>query len=90
MAENIREVFWLLDWQEQKILYLSPAYEEVWGRPVTTAKTSPRPSIKKSAKYCTVPISRQKKFWAGSVINLRSLQTPYLRMKLLTGLSLKH
>jgi len=34
MAENIREVFWLYDLQEQKILYLSPAYEEVWGRPV--------------------------------------------------------
>jgi PAS domain S-box-containing protein len=34
MAENIREVFWLLDWKEQKFLYLSPAYEEVWGRPV--------------------------------------------------------
>jgi diguanylate cyclase (GGDEF)-like protein/PAS domain S-box-containing protein len=33
LAENIREVFWLFDWQEQRVLYVSPAYETVWGRP---------------------------------------------------------
>ncbi len=32
LAENIREVFWLFDWQERRVLYVSPAYEEVWGR----------------------------------------------------------
>jgi PAS domain S-box-containing protein len=32
MAENIREVFWLFDWQAQKVIYVSPAYESVWGR----------------------------------------------------------
>jgi PAS domain S-box-containing protein len=32
MAEHIREVFWLFDWKEQKVLYVSPAYEEIWGR----------------------------------------------------------
>ncbi|MBN2380673.1 PAS domain S-box protein [candidate division WOR-3 bacterium] len=31
IAENIREVFWLTDWTENKVLYVSPAYEEVWG-----------------------------------------------------------
>jgi len=32
LAENIREVFWLgsLDWHE--VYYVSPAYEEVWGK----------------------------------------------------------
>ncbi len=32
MAENIREVFWTgsPDWKE--VLYISPAYEKVWGR----------------------------------------------------------
>lgn len=32
MADNIREVFWLFDWQKQKVIYVSPAYEEIWGR----------------------------------------------------------
>ena len=34
MAENIREVFWLFDWKNQKIEYISPAYEQIWGRKV--------------------------------------------------------
>jgi diguanylate cyclase (GGDEF)-like protein/PAS domain S-box-containing protein len=34
LADNIREVFWLFDWNEQRVLYASPAYEEVWGRPL--------------------------------------------------------
>ncbi|MGD2079619.1 MAG: PAS domain S-box protein [Nitrospirota bacterium] len=33
MAENIREVFWLFDWEEQKVIYVSPSYEDIWGRP---------------------------------------------------------
>jgi PAS domain S-box-containing protein len=33
LAENITDVFWLLDWTEQKIIYVSPAYEKAWGRP---------------------------------------------------------
>ncbi|MGD9065216.1 MAG: PAS domain S-box protein [Desulfobacterales bacterium] len=32
IAENIREVFWLFDWQEQRVLYVSPAYDLIWGR----------------------------------------------------------
>jgi PAS domain S-box-containing protein len=32
MADNIREVFWLFDWKEQKVIYVSPAYEVIWGR----------------------------------------------------------
>jgi PAS domain S-box-containing protein len=34
MAYNIREVFWLFDWIEQKVIYVSPAYETIWGRSV--------------------------------------------------------
>ncbi|MGD9054661.1 MAG: PAS domain S-box protein, partial [Desulfobacterales bacterium] len=34
MADNIREVFWLFDWIEQKVIYVSPAYETIWGRSV--------------------------------------------------------
>ena len=34
LAENIHEVFWLMDWPSGEIVYLSPAYEAVWGRPI--------------------------------------------------------
>ena len=32
IAENISDVFWLFDWQEQCVLYVSPAYDQIWGR----------------------------------------------------------
>jgi two-component system sensor histidine kinase/response regulator len=31
-AENIREVFWMVPPSADEILYVSPAYEQVWGR----------------------------------------------------------
>ena len=32
LAENIREVFWMSSPASNEILYVSPAYEQVWGR----------------------------------------------------------
>jgi PAS domain S-box-containing protein len=32
MAENIREVFWMSDPKQPAMLYVSPAYEEIWGQ----------------------------------------------------------
>ncbi len=32
MAENIRDAFFLLDADGDRMLYISPAYEEIWGR----------------------------------------------------------
>jgi PAS domain S-box-containing protein len=32
IAENIREVFWITEPKDNKLIYISPAYEEVWGR----------------------------------------------------------
>jgi PAS domain S-box-containing protein len=32
LAENIREVFYLRDAQKLQLFYVSPAYEQVWGR----------------------------------------------------------
>ncbi|MBW4543884.1 MAG: PAS domain S-box protein [Symplocastrum torsivum CPER-KK1] len=32
LTENIREVFWLKPLKIDQVIYLSPAYEEVWGR----------------------------------------------------------
>ena len=34
LSENIRDVFWILDAATGKPLYISPAFEQVWGRPV--------------------------------------------------------
>ncbi|MDB5346541.1 MAG: domain S-box protein [Schlesneria sp.] len=32
MAENIHEIFWMTDVRIGRVLYVSPGYEEVWGR----------------------------------------------------------
>ena len=32
LAENIDQVFWMLDLATEKLLYVSPAFEKVWGR----------------------------------------------------------
>jgi two-component system, cell cycle sensor histidine kinase and response regulator CckA len=34
VVNNIREVFWLRDGATHRILYVSPGYEEIWGRSV--------------------------------------------------------
>lgn len=31
MAENIEEVFWIIDSKMSQLLYISPAYQKVWG-----------------------------------------------------------
>ena len=36
MAESIQEVFWLLDVRTGQALYVSPAFEAIWGRPGQT------------------------------------------------------
>jgi PAS domain S-box-containing protein len=32
MAANVGEVFWMLDVEKNKLLYVSPAFERIWGR----------------------------------------------------------
>jgi PAS domain S-box-containing protein len=32
LAENIHEVFWMVDTQEDRVIYISPSCEKVWGR----------------------------------------------------------
>ena len=32
LAENIRDCFWMMDAAGREILYVSPAYEDIWGR----------------------------------------------------------
>ena len=32
LAESIQEIFWMRDLEKNKILYVSPSYEKIWGR----------------------------------------------------------
>ena len=40
MTQHINEVFWLYDWKKKKVVYASPAYENIWGRSVKSLLTN--------------------------------------------------
>jgi len=42
IAENINEVFWVTDPTMHEIVYVSPAYEKIWGRSCESLYASPR------------------------------------------------
>src|SRR5262249_18600664 len=42
LAESINEVFWMADPQTTEILYISPAYEQVWGQSCQSLYEQPR------------------------------------------------
>jgi diguanylate cyclase (GGDEF)-like protein/PAS domain S-box-containing protein len=42
VTENIRDVFFLIDADRNRILYISPAYEEIWGRSCASVYANPR------------------------------------------------
>jgi PAS domain S-box-containing protein len=41
VAETISEVFWITDPDKQQMLYVSPAFESIWGRTVETVYERP-------------------------------------------------
>ena len=41
LAENIEQVFWMVDLKQQRFIYISPAYESTWGRSLASAYDSP-------------------------------------------------
>jgi PAS domain S-box-containing protein len=41
LAEHIQEVFWVADPKETQKLYISPAFEEIWGRTCQSAYEQP-------------------------------------------------
>ncbi|HIK04417.1 MAG TPA: PAS domain-containing protein [Trichormus sp. M33_DOE_039] len=45
MAENIQEVFWLADIEINQMLYVSPVYEQIWGRSCESLYEHPRSFI---------------------------------------------
>ncbi|MBL1179313.1 PAS domain S-box protein, partial [Pantanalinema sp. GBBB05] len=42
MADNIHEVFWMTDLDGTQLLYVSPAYEDVWGQSCTSLYERPQ------------------------------------------------
>ncbi len=42
MAENIKEVFFLMDHQNQNLMYINPAVEDVWGHTRDSFYENPR------------------------------------------------
>jgi PAS domain S-box-containing protein len=42
IAENIREVFWMTTPAMDEMLYVSPAYEQIWGRSLESLRQWPR------------------------------------------------
>jgi PAS domain S-box-containing protein len=41
MADNIQEIFWMIDAETRNILYVNPAYEAITGRPREALKLDP-------------------------------------------------
>lgn len=41
MAENVEAVVWMADPEHRAMLYISPAYEKVWGRSCASLRASP-------------------------------------------------
>jgi PAS domain S-box-containing protein len=42
ITESIKEVFWLTDLAKNRMIYVSPGYEEIWGRSCESLYASPR------------------------------------------------
>ena len=42
LAENSRQVFWMMNGEGTRNLYISPAYEEIWGRSRASFDQNPR------------------------------------------------
>jgi len=42
LAENVREVFWVMTSDRSQLIYVSPAYEQIWGRTCESLYNNPR------------------------------------------------
>ena len=50
LVENINEVFWIVSPDWNKVIYISPAYEEVWGRTCESLYQQPRSWLEAAAE----------------------------------------
>jgi two-component system CheB/CheR fusion protein len=61
LAENIKKVFWMSDPQKDQVLYVSPAYEEIWGRSCASLYEHPR------SFFDAIHPDDQKRVWTTSI-----------------------
>ena len=61
MAENIHEIFWVRDARDGRMLYVSPGYEEVWGRTCQSLYDEPRSWIESVHTDDQVPSDRARR-----------------------------
>jgi len=67
LAENIGEVFWLLDPKAMRLIYLSPAFEEVWERSGEAFRAQPEKLLETvyPEDYHRVQARLGSRGWAG-------------------------
>ncbi|GMV79651.1 MAG: hypothetical protein AMXMBFR7_08350 [Planctomycetota bacterium] len=41
LTDNLQQVFWLADWQQHRMLYVSPAFQRIWGKPADELYANP-------------------------------------------------
>lgn len=46
MAENIKDIFWIIEPKTLKLIYASPAYEQIWERPQEEIEREPTAYLK--------------------------------------------
>ncbi len=59
LAENINEVFWISDKNKAQILYVSPAYEKIWGRSCDSAYDRDRIMCRLEAQKLSAPYDEE-------------------------------
>ena len=75
LAATISDVFWLMDITNMRLLYISPAYETVWGRPCSTITPIPTPGSMPFIPMITSarsPFSTRKPARAGTMPSTES------------------
>ena len=66
MADNVREVFWLSDAERTRVFYVSPAYEDIWGRRCRDLASRPHAWLE------TVHPEDRERVWASSLLIINS------------------
>ena len=51
IAENVREVIWMMNAAADEIVYVNPAYEQIWGRSCESLYENPMSWFERSDRY---------------------------------------
>ena len=69
ITETISEVFWISSADNNTMLYVSPAYERIWGRPQASLYQAPQSFLE--------PIFPEDSEWAAEIINFKRAGEPF-------------